>query len=133
MNQNYSNDCACNSMDKYAQQQNTIYDPLTNTILYGINSQMEVSGVSDGTCNQINPIIFTQNYMCGAGTAGANRCVGINNPNNPNNFNSLENFQSDTHNYSCDYCDLTQFIITIFLVLLLIITLYTKYSGKSID
>ena len=71
----YYND-SCKTIKKYAKEQNTIYDPLTNQILYGINSGMKVSGVSDGTCNQINPYIFAPENICGAGAAGGNRCVG---------------------------------------------------------
>ena len=49
---------SCKTIKKYANEQNTVYDPMTNQILYGINSNMHVSGVSDGTCNQINPLIY---------------------------------------------------------------------------
>jgi hypothetical protein len=63
------------TIKQYAKEQNTVYNPKTNEMLYGINSNMHVSGVSDGTCNQINPLIYTPNYICGAGAAGGNRCV----------------------------------------------------------
>ncbi len=66
---------SCKTIKQFAKEQNTVYDPMTNQMLYGINSNMHVSGVSDGTCDQINPMIYTQNYICGAGTAGGNRCV----------------------------------------------------------
>ena len=59
---------------KYAEEQNTIYDPNTNQFLYGLNSNMRASGVSDGTCNQLNPWIFEQNNICGSGVAGGNTC-----------------------------------------------------------
>ena len=59
---------------KYAEEQNTIYNPYTNQFLYGINSNMRASGVSDGTCNQLNPWIFEQNNACGVGAAGGNPC-----------------------------------------------------------
>ena len=62
----YYND-SCKTIKKYAKEQNTIYNPLTNQILYGVNSAMKVSGVSDGTCNQINPYIFAPQNICGAG------------------------------------------------------------------
>jgi hypothetical protein len=140
----YYND-SCKTIKNYAKEQNTIYNPLTNQILYGINSAMKVSGVSDGTCNQINPYIFQQKNICGAGTAGGNRCV----PNvyplayeiNPrliskNNFNkkafSLENFESGNDKYTCDSCNLTQFIIGILLIILLIGVIYAKYSDEKL-
>ena len=59
---------------KYAEEQNTIYNPYTDQFLYGINSNMRASGVSDGTCNQLNPWIFEQNNACGVGAAGGNPC-----------------------------------------------------------
>lgn len=72
-------DDGCKTIRKYAKEQNTIYDPLTNQMLYGINSQMKAFGVSDGTCDQINPLIYTPLYKCGAGAAGGNRCWKIEN------------------------------------------------------
>ena len=59
---------------KYAEEQNTIYNPYTDQFLYGINSNMRASGVGDGTCNQLNPWIFEQNNACGVGAAGGNPC-----------------------------------------------------------
>ena len=64
----------CNKVNQYASDQNTVYDPMKNLMLYGINSNMGVLGVSDGTCNQINPLIYTQPYKCGFGAAGGNPC-----------------------------------------------------------
>lgn len=131
---------SCKTVKKYAKEQNTIYNPSTNKILYGINSAMKVSGVSDGTCNQINPYIFAQDNICGAGAAGANRCVGDAYPqayeidskfSNPNNF-GFENFESTDNIYNCDYCNVTQFIITVLLVILLGGVIYAKYSNEKI-
>ena len=68
-------DDSCSTINQYAREQNTVYDPLTNQMLYGINTNMHVLGVSDGTCNQINPYIFQQNNICGSGAAGGNRCT----------------------------------------------------------
>lgn len=76
----------CRNINKYAKEQNTVYDSANNLMLYGINSNMAVSGVSDGTCNQINPLMFTQQYKCGAGAAGGNPCV-------PDAY-GIENFES---------------------------------------
>ncbi len=80
-------DDSCKNIREYAREQNTVYNPMTNQILYGINSNMHVSGVSDGTCNQVNPNIFTSNYMCGAGAAGGNRCK--------KDAYGIENFETD--------------------------------------
>ena len=139
---------SCKTIKKYAKEQNTIYDPLTNQILYGINSGMKVSGVSDGTCNQINPYIFEPQNICGAGAAGGNRCVPDAYPQayeidptfyananaiadvKTNNF-GLENFESGDNKYNCDYCNVTQFIITVLLVVLLIGMIYAKYSNEK--
>lgn len=143
----YYND-SCKSIKKYAKEQNTKYNPLTNQILYGINSAMKVSGVSDGTCNQINPYIYEPENICGAGTAGGNRCepdmlnenpfgqymleldekpVEQNNyeylNSNLNNYD-LENFESNCN--MCDSCNVTEFIITLLLVILITGIFYTK-------
>jgi hypothetical protein len=64
----------CDNVYEYTRDQNTIYDPNTNEILYGLNANMAVSGVSDGTTNQINPLIFTPHYKYGSGAAGGNPC-----------------------------------------------------------
>ena len=57
---------SCKDNLEYAKEQNTIYDPVTNRMLYGLSSNLHVTGVSDGTCNQLDPLIFTPNYICGA-------------------------------------------------------------------
>jgi hypothetical protein len=136
---------SCKTIGKYAKEQNTIYDPLTNQMLYGINSGMKVSGVSDGTCNQINPYIFAPENICGAGAAGANRCVKdaypqayeidpkfYSNANNNLNKSGFENFDSMYNKYNCDSCNVTQFIITVLLVILLMGVIYAKYSNNDI-
>ena len=132
---------SCGTMQKYAKEQNTIYNPLTNQMLYGINSAMKVSGVSDGTCDQINPYIFEPQNICGAGAAGGNRCVPDAYPqayeidpkfySDINKF-GLEKFESNSDKYYCDYCNVTQFIITLLLIILLIGAMYVKYSNEKI-
>ena len=136
-------DDSCNTIKEYAREQNTVYDPMTNQILYGINSNMHVLGVSDGTCDQINPYIFQPANICGAGAAGGNRCVpdaypqaySIE-PNIPqdillsNKINGIENF--DANNYYCDSCNITQFVVLLLLIVLLIGTLYAKSFNKDI-
>ena len=129
-------DDSCKTIREYAKEQNTVYDPMTNQILYGINSNMHVSGVSDGTCNQINPQLFTPRNMCGAGTAGGNRCVHdvlVPNPYSSNQlvekekskakFNSIENFVSSSN---CNGCNTTEFVIFLLIVLALVGMIYSK-------
>ena len=70
-----SADVKCKDVVEYAKKQNTFYDPKNNLMLYGIDSNMAAAGVSNGTCNQVNPLIYTDRYKCGAGTAGGNPCV----------------------------------------------------------
>jgi hypothetical protein len=98
----------------YANDQNTVYDANTNTMLYGINSRMKVTGVSDGTCNQINPLIYKDNYKCGLGAAGGNPC----HPHNKiiESFNNLGD------------CNITRFVTSILLLLVLLLFIYTLYK-----
>jgi hypothetical protein len=112
-------DDSCKTIRQYAREQNTVYDPMTNQILYGINSNMHVSGVSDGTCNQINPLLLKEQYICGAGAAGGNRCV----PDAYPQAYSIENFDS---NSNCNGFNITVIVIIVLLVLLLIGLIYSK-------
>ena len=99
----------------YANDQNTVYDVNTNTMLYGINSRMKVTGVSDGTCNQINPLIYQDNYKCGLGAAGGNPC----------NNKIIESFNNTSG------CNITDFVTIILLALVLILFIYTLYNQKK--
>ena len=94
---------------EYANKQNTFYDPQTNQFLYGINNKMRATGVGDGTCNQINPLIFQDNYKCGFGSAGGNPCKKV-----------IESFNSGDNN---DY-KLSDYITSIILVLIIILIIY---------
>ena len=124
-------DDSCETIHQYAKEQNTIYDPITNQILYGINSNMKVSGVSDGTCNQINPQLLTQRNMCGAGAAGGNRCIKDallphkTQIKSKSQLNSLENFASNCNGYN-----MTELVIFILLVLMLVGMIYLKNNKK---
>jgi len=110
----------CGKVNQYASIQNTIYDPMQNLMLYGINANMGVLGVSDGTCNQINPLIYTDPYKCGFGAAGGNPCrpdaYGI------ENFESEPNFNSTLFN-----------ILVIIIVIALVITIYKKYNISKVE
>ena len=137
---------SCKTIKQYAKEQNTVYDPMTNQILYGINSNMHVSGVSDGTCNQINPMIYTPNYICGAGAAGGNRCVrdayNIDNLSNVNRFRNMdtniksnENSNNDIREYfnseNSDSCNISHFAVMLVLIVILMIALYTRNNVNN--
>jgi len=98
---------------EYANKQNTVYDPETNTFLYGINNKMRVTGVGDGTCNQINPLIFQDNYKCGFGSAGGNPCRKV-----------IESFNNDNDNESNNNHKVTDIIKIILIVLIIILIIY---------
>ncbi len=104
----------CKNIKRYAREQNTIYDPVNNLMLYGINSNMAVSGVSDGTCNQINPLMFTQMYKCGAGAAGGNPC-------RPDAY-GIEGFESN----NTDSCGMRHILIALVLVIAIFYLLKNK-------
>ena len=96
---------------EYANKQNTVYDPETNTFLYGINNKMRATGVGDGTCrNQINPLIFQDNYKCGFGSAGGNPCRKV-----------IESFNNDSgeNNYK-----ITDYVKTVLIILVVILIIY---------
>ena len=111
--------CGCKSKD-YANFQSAEYNPANNQILYGINKNMKALGVSDGTCNQINPVIYGDKYKCGLGVAGGNPCSNNNNNNNTyyennNNQGNNEEFKNITNN---GY-DFTNTINTIIIILVI--------------
>jgi hypothetical protein len=96
----------------YANQQNTVYDAKNNEILYGINNHMKASGVSDGTCNQINPLMLRYSARCGVGAAGGNPCYP----------NSVEPFESAFHG-----CNISGFVTMLFLILILLLFINISY------
>ena len=93
---------------EYANKQNTIYDPETNTFLYGINNKMRATGVGDGTCNLINPLIFQDNYKCGLGSAGGNPCNKV-----------IESFNTDDKDYK-----ISDYIMSIIIILIILLMIY---------
>ncbi len=96
----------------YANRQNTVYDNKNNEILYGVNNHMKVTGVSDGTCNQINPLMLRHSARCGVGAAGGNPCYP----------NSMEPFESENNRY-----DISGFVTMLFLMLILLLFININY------
>jgi len=97
----------CKDVENYADKQNTIYDKTTNKMLYGINNKMAAFGVSDGTSDQLDPLLVLNDHKYGAGTAGANPCV-------------LERFD-DTNRFK-----ITDNVIVILLFIIMILLIYYK-------
>lgn len=58
----------------YANKQNVLYDQDSNQILYGRSNLLKASGVSDGTCNLISPMMLRSSAKCGVGAGGGNPC-----------------------------------------------------------
>jgi hypothetical protein len=98
-----------------ANKQNTVYDSKNNEILYGINNHMKVSGVSDGTCNQINPMMQRYSGRCGVGAAGGNPCYP----------NTIEPFNSEG-----SPCNINGFITILFLILILLLFITANSYSK---
>ncbi len=73
-----------------ANKQNALYDEKTNQILYGRSNLLKASGVSDGTCNQISPMMQRLNAKCGVGTGGGNPCY-------PNTIEDLPMYPVDSN------------------------------------
>jgi hypothetical protein len=96
----------------YANQQNTYYDEDKNEILYGISNRLKASGVSDGTCNQINPLMLRYQARCGVGAAGGNPCFP----------NTIEPFDSESKP-----CNMTASVVLLFLVLIFILFININY------
>ena len=74
--------------------------------------------------------------MCGAGTAGGNRCVPDTLSPNPyslnqsaKKINSRENFDSDTSS-NCNGCNTTEFVIFVLIVLALVGMIYSKNTNN---
>ena len=111
--------CGCKSKN-YANLQNAGYDSKNNTILYGINKNMKALGVSDGTCNQINPLMYKNTYKCGLGVAGGNPCK----KNIKNNYlNTNEQFENIDIKNNNDKeknkgCNLTNYVNVVIILLL---------------
>ena len=78
---------------------------------------MHVLGVSDGTCDQINPLLYTPRYICGTGAAGGNRCV----PDAYPQAYSIENFESNTNSYN-----ITEIVIILLLIVIVFGFIYIK-------
>ncbi len=102
-----------------AHKQNTFYDAKNNQMLYGRSNQMHVTGVSDGTCNQINPLMLRHQARCGTGAAGGNPCYP----------NTVEPF--DNENSSSQGCNINIFVTMLFLILILLLFVNINYYEKN--
>ena len=102
-----------------AHKQNTFYDDNTNQMLYGRSSLMHVTGVSDGTCNQINPLMLRHQAKCGTGAAGGNPCY-------PNSIEPFENNESN----ATQGCNISGFVTMLFLILILLLFININYYDK---
>ena len=110
--------CQIDAYDS-AHKQNTFYNDKTNQLLYGRSSLMNVSGVSDGTCNQINPLMLRNQAKCGTGAAGGNPCY-------PNSIEPFENNESAPN----QGCNISGFVTMLFLILILLIFVNINYYDK---
>ena len=121
--------CGCKSKN-FADFEGAEYSPLNNQILYGINKNMKALGVSDGTCNQVNPQIYTDTYKCGLGVAGGNPCsdnnviTDFNYIENPDNMETFEN--TEKYNKKINGYNFTN-IINIIIIILIIYLVYQIY------
>jgi hypothetical protein len=104
---------------KSANKQNTFYDKANNQILYGRSNLMRVTGVSDGTCNQINPLMTRYSARCGTGSAGGNPCYP----------NAVEPFKQNSDD-SCGN-NISGFVTILFLTLILILFISIGYHEKQ--
>ncbi len=93
-----SNQCA----KKYASLQGAEYDPETNTILYGISTNMRAIGVNSGNGVVINPLMYTERQKCGLGSADGNPY--------------RENFTSNGHDDNNYYYVIIAIIILIIII-----------------
>lgn len=112
--------CQINAYDS-ARKQNTFYDAKNNEILYGRSNLMHVTGVSDGTCNQINPLMMRYQAKCGLGAAGGNPCYP----------NTVEPFVNNESNAS-QGCNINTFVTMLFLILILLLFININYYEKNI-
>ena len=126
--------CDCKSKN-FADFESAAYNPLKNQILYGINKNMKAFGVSDGTCNQINPIMYSDAYKCGLGVAGGNPCSNndnyinyINNIDNIDNINNIETFKNTKKNTNNGY-NFTNLINTIIIILIIYLIYLIYYNN----
>ena len=117
--------CGCSSTN-YAKLQNAKYDKKNNKILYGVSNNMKAFGVGNGTCNLVNPSIYTNKYKCGYGVGGGNPCrkniPKTNTKNKVDNVDKVEKFE----NINNAGIDITS-NINIILIFLLIYLLYSSF------
>jgi hypothetical protein len=111
-NQNVLTQCQVDAYG-YANRQNTFYNRKKDEIQYGRSNLMQASGVSDGTCNQINPSMLVYQNRCGVGAAGGNPCFP----------DTVEPFQQN----ESQGCNIGGFVTLLFLILILLLFININY------
>jgi hypothetical protein len=79
---------------------------------------MRVTGVSDGTCNQINPLMLRHQGRCGTGAAGGNPCY-------PDTVEPFD--QNDGGSGSGSGSNISGFVTMLFLILILLLFININY------
>jgi len=118
-----------NNAKNYATIQDANYDPQTGQILYGQSAYAHVLGVSDGTCNQLNPLLKTPRYKCGFGAAGGNPNFEKVPRNDLLSFDTTtENFENTEETKQSEKIDNGYDITTIVNLVIIILILYLVYD-----
>lgn len=120
----------CSDIKQYAEDQGATYDEKTGQILYGISTNLKAFGVSDGTCNQTDPLLYTNKYKCGLGTSGGNPCY-------PDTLNykydviksnktqdKIENFENTSFLGLSEKMKTTEIVIVVLIIIFLIMLCY---------
>lgn len=107
----------CKDIKQYAASQHAKYDKKTNQILYGIDTNMKVLGVSDGTCDQKNVMLKLNRYKCGLGTAGGNPCY----PSNQKYYLKTNNIETFDNIMNSKYKQEIIIIVIILVFILLVV------------
>jgi hypothetical protein len=117
-----------NNAKNYATIQDANYDPQTGQILYGQSAYAHVLGVSDGTCNQLNPLLKTPRYKCGFGAAGGNPNFEKVPRNDLLSFDTTENFENTEETKQTEKIDNGYDITTIINMIIIILIIYLVYD-----
>ena len=105
----------------HALNQHANYDEKNNEILYGNSSLLNVTGVSDGTCNQINPLMLRYTGRCSVGTAGGNPC-------------NLSKIKDSVEGFGhVSGCNINGFVTGLFLIIVLILFITIVYKVRNVN